>query len=273
MSQMLETANTTEALSFLGEQAAAGWQAALEGAFASEGFMQDAAAGAETAEDVVWFACELAPAQLGALFFGLDASVARAAGYRLLSAKGRPSPHEHHALHAAAHLIGQCAASIAKGLSARLNAEITAGDCRLGSERPPSSELFNVPFPPAYGGGHSLFVCASSALLLALADESAPAANTALTVASQTSSRNLDLLLDLEMPVSVSFGSTRLALKDVAKLTNGSIVELNRSLSEPVDIVVNNCPIARGEVVVVDGSFAVRIKQVISKQERLRSLS
>jgi flagellar motor switch protein FliN/FliY len=83
----------------------------------------------------------------------------------------------------------------------------------------------------------------------------------------------IDLLLDVELPVSVSFGRAQLALKDVIKLTTGSIVELNRSVSEPVEVIVNNCVIARGEVVVVEGNFGVRIKQVISRQERLRTLS
>ena len=83
---------------------------------------------------------------------------------------------------------------------------------------------------------------------------------------------SIDLLLDVELPVSVSFGRAQLPLKDVIKLTCGSIVELNRSVSEPVDVMVNNCIIARGEVVVVEGNFGIRIKQVISRQERLRTL-
>jgi flagellar motor switch protein FliN/FliY len=86
------------------------------------------------------------------------------------------------------------------------------------------------------------------------------------------SSGSIELLLDVELPVSVSFGRAHLPLKDVIKLTCGSIVELNRSVSEPVDVMVNNCIIARGEVVVVEGNFGIRIKQVISRQERLRTL-
>ncbi len=83
---------------------------------------------------------------------------------------------------------------------------------------------------------------------------------------------SMDLLLDVELPVSVSFGRAQLMLKDVIKLTTGSIVELNRALSEPVEVIVNNCVIARGEVVVVEGNYGVRIKQVVSRQERLRTL-
>ena len=81
----------------------------------------------------------------------------------------------------------------------------------------------------------------------------------------------MDLLLDVEMPVSISFGRTQLALKDVIKLSTGSIVELNRTISEPVEVIVNNCVIARGEVVVVEGNYGVRIQQIVSRSERLRS--
>ena len=84
---------------------------------------------------------------------------------------------------------------------------------------------------------------------------------------------SIDLLLDVELPVSISFGRAQLPLKDVLKLSTGSIVELNRSVSEPVEVIINNCVIARGEVVVVEGNFGIRIKQVISRQERLRTLN
>lgn len=84
--------------------------------------------------------------------------------------------------------------------------------------------------------------------------------------------RTLDLLMDVELPVSISFGKTELPLKDVLKLTTGSIVELNRGLSEPVELLVNHCLVARGEVVVMDGNYALRIQQIASRQDRLRSI-
>jgi flagellar motor switch protein FliN/FliY len=85
-------------------------------------------------------------------------------------------------------------------------------------------------------------------------------------------SKTFGLLLDVELPVSVSFGRAQLPLKEVLKLTTGSIIELNRSITEPVEVIVNNCVIARGEVVVVEGNFGIRIQHVISRQERLRTL-
>jgi flagellar motor switch protein FliN len=85
-------------------------------------------------------------------------------------------------------------------------------------------------------------------------------------------SKTMDLLMEVELPVGVSFGRAQMRLKDAIKLTTGSIVELNRSISEPVEIIVNNCVIARGEVVVVEGNYGVRIIQIVSREERLRTL-
>lgn len=90
--------------------------------------------------------------------------------------------------------------------------------------------------------------------------------------ATAGASRTLDLLLEVELPVGVSFGRTQMRVKDAVKLTTGSIVELNRSVSAPVEIIVNNCVIARGEVVVVEGNYGVRIQEIISREERLRTL-
>ncbi|MDP9170635.1 MAG: flagellar motor switch protein FliN [Acidobacteriota bacterium] len=83
-------------------------------------------------------------------------------------------------------------------------------------------------------------------------------------------SKTLDLLLDVALPVSVSFGRTSLEIREVLKLTTGSIVELNRFMAEPVEVIVNDCVIARGEVVVVDGNYGVRITQLSSREDRLK---
>jgi flagellar motor switch protein FliN/FliY len=108
----------------------------------------------------------------------------------------------------------------------------------------------------------TLFAAGDSELLKALSKEdSAPEV-----------AKTFDLLFDVELPVSVSFGRAQVALKDVLKLTTGSIVELNRAIGDPVEVIVNNCVIARGEVVTIEGNFGVRIHQVISRQERLRTL-
>jgi flagellar motor switch protein FliN/FliY len=84
--------------------------------------------------------------------------------------------------------------------------------------------------------------------------------------------QNLEMLLDVDLELSVSFGHTTLMLQEVLKLSSGSIVELNRSANDPVELLVNDAVIARGEVVVVDGNYGIRITEVVSPRERIRSL-
>jgi flagellar motor switch protein FliN/FliY len=102
--------------------------------------------------------------------------------------------------------------------------------------------------------------------------EDAPVAASTAESAPQPQSRTFDLLMGVELPVSVSFGHVQLPLKDVLKLAAGSIIELNRTVDEPVEVIVNNCVVARGEVVVVEGNYGVRIHQIMSRQERLENL-
>jgi flagellar motor switch protein FliN/FliY len=78
--------------------------------------------------------------------------------------------------------------------------------------------------------------------------------------------------MGVELPVSVSFGRVHLPLKEVLKLTAGSIIELNRTVDELVEVIVNNCVVARGEVVMVEGNYGVHIKQIMSRQQRMENL-
>jgi len=90
---------------------------------------------------------------------------------------------------------------------------------------------------------------------------------------SNVDTRNLDLLLDIELPVVVRMGHTEMPLGELLKLTPGSILELNRPADAPVDLLVNGKQIAKGEVVVVDGNFAFRITEIETPAMRLQSLS
>jgi flagellar motor switch protein FliN/FliY len=83
-------------------------------------------------------------------------------------------------------------------------------------------------------------------------------------------SANLDLLLDVNLKVTVELGRTNLKFRDVLNLANGSVIELGRQTSEPVDIMVNGALLATGEVVVVDDHFAVRITKLLNRVERLK---
>ena len=72
-------------------------------------------------------------------------------------------------------------------------------------------------------------------------------------------------LMDMDLSVSISLGRAELPLQDVLRLTTGSIIELNRSVGDPVDVVVNDQIVARGEVVVVNGSYGVRVQQLVGR--------
>lgn len=87
-----------------------------------------------------------------------------------------------------------------------------------------------------------------------------------------TDTNNLDLLLDIPLQVTVELGRTSQPIKDILNLSAGSVVELDKLAGEPVDILVNQKLIAKGEVVVIDENFGVRVTDIISQKERIRNL-
>ncbi|MCR9246664.1 MAG: flagellar motor switch protein FliN [bacterium] len=84
--------------------------------------------------------------------------------------------------------------------------------------------------------------------------------------------KNLDLLLDVEIPISVEVGRTEMALEDVLKLVPGSVIALDKKSEEPVDLRVNGKLVARGEVVLVDDAYGLRITQIVDAAGRIESL-
>jgi flagellar motor switch protein FliN/FliY len=84
--------------------------------------------------------------------------------------------------------------------------------------------------------------------------------------------RNFDLLLDIPLEVTVEIGRTRLAIRELLQLGPGSIVELSKLAGETLDVLINGKPIARGEAVMVNDKFGVRLTDVISPSERIAGL-
>lgn len=83
---------------------------------------------------------------------------------------------------------------------------------------------------------------------------------------------NLDMLLDVQIPVSVEVGSSRMPLDDILKLVPGSIVCLDKKAEEPIDLRVNGKLVARGEVVMVDDTYGLRITQIVDAMGRIESI-
>jgi flagellar motor switch protein FliN len=84
--------------------------------------------------------------------------------------------------------------------------------------------------------------------------------------------RSIEMLLDVSLPISIELGRTRMAIADILALGPGSVVELNKLAGEPVDLMVNQKIVAKGEVVVIDENFGVRITQLVTPEERLKIL-
>jgi flagellar motor switch protein FliN/FliY len=83
---------------------------------------------------------------------------------------------------------------------------------------------------------------------------------------------NIDLVIDIPVRVTVELGRTRRTIGEILGMGPGSVVELNKMAGEPVDLLVNGKLIARGEVVVIDESFGVRVTEIVSRAERIRSM-
>ena len=83
----------------------------------------------------------------------------------------------------------------------------------------------------------------------------------------------LDLLMDIPLEVSVELGRVRMVVRDVIELGSGSIVEIDKAAGEPVDVMVNNRLVARGEVVVIEDNFGVRITEILSPADRMAKLN
>jgi flagellar motor switch protein FliN/FliY len=84
---------------------------------------------------------------------------------------------------------------------------------------------------------------------------------------------DIDFILDIPVQLTVELGRTKIAIKNLLQLAQGSVVELDGMAGEPMDVLVNGCLIAQGEVVVVNDKFGIRLTDIISPSERIRKLN
>ncbi|MGJ0486654.1 MAG: flagellar motor switch protein FliN [Methylomicrobium sp.] len=104
--------------------------------------------------------------------------------------------------------------------------------------------------------------------------EAADARNkTGKTPAVSEEALSLDALLDVPVTLAIEFGRTQINIGELLKLKQGSIVELDRTASEPLDILINGTLVARGEVVVVNEKFGIRLTDIITPPERIKRLA
>ena len=84
---------------------------------------------------------------------------------------------------------------------------------------------------------------------------------------------DIDMILDIPVQLTIELGRTKIAIKNLLQLAQGSVVELDGLAGEPMDVLVNGCLIAQGEVVVVNDKFGIRLTDIITPSERLRKLN
>ena len=84
---------------------------------------------------------------------------------------------------------------------------------------------------------------------------------------------DIDFILDIPVQLTVELGRTKIAIKNLLQLAQGSVVELDGMAGEPMDVLVNGCLIAQGEVVVVNDKFGIRLTDIITPSERIRKLN
>ena len=276
------------AASWLADELTTRWAQALEGMTGEKPAVEWSPVAGPAPEGIEWWEQPYSFPAGATVFAGATGANSILLGGKVLEAAGvEASPEDARGTYL--ETLNQALSGLGQALTARLRKEVT---CTAGKS-------FPAPGPTATGlaaiqitlPGQSpieLLASFTPELIDALEPESKPAKQAAAATGlaapppvagapapaaiPQGPARTMELLYDVELPVSVSFGRAQLPLKDVIKLTSGSIVELNRSVTEPVEIIVNNCVIARGEVVVIEGNYGVRIDQIISRQDRLRTL-
>jgi flagellar motor switch protein FliN/FliY len=104
------------------------------------------------------------------------------------------------------------------------------------------------------------------------ADVGPQAASPAANMTTLITDPRIEVLLDIDLPLVVRFGKTEMPLRQLTRLGPGSVIDLGRSPDDPVEVLVSNRVVARGEVVVVSGSYGIRILDVVSQRERVRSM-
>jgi flagellar motor switch protein FliN len=236
-----------------------------------------------SAENLLWWEQPFQIDPEAVLWIGAPQTTWEYSGTLTLKAAGLETVEPTEARNTWFEILGQSLAAVARLIGTLLHCEVTAGK---GGERAADKSLtewasVSLKFAPpdAPPDAPPLLVALSPKLLELIARPAddgtvlAPAPKTPSDEGRMPAhSRTIDLLLDVDLPVSISFGKALLPMKEVLKLTTGSIVELNRGLNEPVEVLVNHCLIARGEVVVVEGNYGIRIQEIASRQDRLRSL-
>ena len=229
------------------------------------------------AEELLWWEQGFSSDARWLIWIGVPAAEADLAGRRALAGAGVQEVSEEEARATWIELLNQAFSAMAQQLSELAGESVSAANGKVAPGPPPQGEPQLAELSLAGGEAIRLRMVISGDLEAAAEKWLAgppPVESPALRPPPERedhSYKTLDLLKDVELPVSVSFGRTQLPLQDVLKLTAGSVIELDRTIDEPVALIVNDTVVALGEVVVVEGNYGVRIQKIMSREDLLRT--
>ena len=259
------------------------WSKAFSGALEAmadekpELTVQAGAAGPEG--EFVWWKQVFDASPGSSIWIGTSGEACTALGKQILSAAGVDSSDEKELKDTYLEVFRQSLGTFASYIGAQIGTEVA---CTEGAEEAPSRDKTagcEIGITRQSGQLPPLMFLINREMLEAVSQAASArrvevstleTGSPARQELSERASSTLDLLMDVELPVSVSFGKTQVRMQEILRLITGSIIELDRTISEPVEVIVNNCVVARGEVVVVDGNYGVRINEVMSKKGRLQ---
>lgn len=192
------------------------------------------------------------------MFFGVQPAEIKAFGFRGLPETGSDSQDENLS---ALQAVLDAAARVLPGVLSG-NSGLTAGVERVAAPKLPDQHVLElVARTEDAKTSVSMGLFFDQALVTAIAKLKAQSAShPAVEFPAAT---NLDLVLDVELNVTLRFGQRQLSLREVLELTSGSVVELDRQVDEPVDLFLDGKVVARGEAVIIDGNYGMRITQVL----------
>jgi len=155
--------------------------------------------------------------------------------------------------------------------------QLIAGQLRqAAAAQPPPTPAPTAPPPPEETGSQELIMpqTSSASAVVSPTTQYSPATFSQLAPAAEdVEARNLDILLDVPLQVTVELGKTQIPIKQILEYGQGSLITLDKLAGEPIDLLVNGKYFAKGEVVVIDESFGVRITSILTPAERLAQLS
>ena len=223
----------------------------------------------------VWNRYALSTEPPATVFTGASELASKAIGAKVLLAAGIEEMNDSDVNASYVEVQQSAISALAHWLSAQMGTDIAAGTPVLADSPPAAEECFLLSLQLDGSSLDPVCLAVPAPLREQLSrppadSDAAPAAaplprqNPAATPAAQpvACDAGIERILDFELPLRVSFGKARLPLRDVLKLTTGSIVEIDLSISDQVEIVVNQRVVGRGEVVVVDGNYGIRIQEI-----------